>query len=78
MLNPISPGNSGSYIEVKRKVFEKIKSSKLDKQVSALIQNEYEDALKSEGIVLSRGERKHLLTDVVAQLFDEIIKHMKE
>lgn len=77
MLNPFTSNNSGSYMGLKHRVFGKLKSSKLDEQISALIQGRYEEVLKSEKIMLSKLERKRLMVDVSVQLLNDLLRQMK-
>jgi hypothetical protein len=78
MINPIPSGNAGSYNEMKGRIFRKLISAGLAKQIIILIQSEVDATLASGNIVLSRSEQKHLLVDTSSQMFDEIIKNLKE
>ncbi len=77
MLNPFAPNDSGSYAGLKRRVLGKIKSSGITERISALVQETYDEALKSENIVLSKVEKNHLMADVLDRLLDDVSSQMK-
>jgi predicted AAA+ superfamily ATPase len=77
MFNLIPSNDSGSYAGLRRRVIGKIKSSGITERISAIVQETYDDALKSEEIALSKIERKHLMADILDQLLDDISSQMK-
>ncbi|RJP53754.1 MAG: hypothetical protein C4557_04260 [Anaerolineaceae bacterium] len=77
MLNSFAPNDSGSYMGLKRRILGKIKSSGITERISALVQETYDDALKSENIVLSKAEKNHLMADVLDRLLDDVSSRMK-
>jgi hypothetical protein len=77
MFNPIPPNDGGSYAGLKRRVLGKIRASGITERISALVQETYDDALKSENIVLSKAERVHLMADVLDQVLDDVSSQMK-
>lgn len=77
MLNSFAPNDSDSYMGLKRRILGKIKSSGITERISALVQETYDDALKSENIVLSKAEKNHLMADVLDRLLDDVSSRMK-
>lgn len=77
MLNPFAPNDSGSYAGLKCRVLGKIKSSGITERISVLVQETYDEALKSENIVLSKVEKNHLMADVLDRLLDDVSSQMK-
>jgi hypothetical protein len=77
MQNPFgSQSDSGSYIDLKKRMLERIQSFKINDQIFEVIQVAYEDALKQEQIVLSTPERKRMLSQILKSVLEDMISKL--
>ena len=77
MQNPFgSQPDSGSYIDLKKRMLERIQSFKVNDQIFEVIQAAYEDALKQEQIVLSSPERKRMLSQILKSVLEDMIRKL--
>ena len=77
MQNPFgSQPDSGSYIDLKKRMLERIQSFKVNDQIFEVIQVAYEDALKQEQIVLSSPERKRMLSQILKSVLEDMIRKL--
>ena len=75
MLNPFDfDKGSGSYINLQKRILQRIRSTNIAEKILELVQKTYEDALSVEKIVLSRAEKKHLQTQIFKSVFEELTK----
>ena len=79
MLNPPnSYQNSGSYVDLLKRMSQRVQQKKVDDQILVIMQQVFENELAQENIVLSRPERvrlfrqvtKAVLTDMLGKLDD--------
>jgi hypothetical protein len=79
MFNPPnSYPNSGSYVDLLKRITQRVQQKKVDDQMLAIMQQVFENELDKENIVLSRPERvrlfrqvtKAILTDMLGKLDD--------
>ncbi len=79
MLNPFGPQQvPGSYIDLRKRMLQRVQSMKINDQIFEVIQKAYEDALKTENILLSRPERKRLLAQIIKLVLDDMIKKLDD
>lgn len=79
MLNPFGPQQvPGSYIDLRKRMLQRVQSMKINDQIFEVIQRAYEDALKTENILLSRPERKRLLAQIIKLVLDDMIKKLDD
>lgn len=64
----------GSYVNLRKRVFRRIQAGEINSQIEAIVQNAFETALQSEGVMLSRPERKRLY----AQVLNDILQDMRK
>jgi len=77
MQNPFgSQPDSGSYVDLKKRMLERIQSFKVNDQIFEVIQVAYEDALKQEQIVLSSPERKRMLSQILKSVLEDMIRKL--
>jgi hypothetical protein len=77
MQNPFgSQPDSGSYIDLKKRMLERIQSFKVNDQIFEVIQVAYEDALKQEQIILSSPERKRMLSQILKSILEDMIRKL--
>ena len=79
MFNPPSSyPNSGSYVDILKRMIQRVQHNKVDDQILEILQKVFEKELGKENIVLSRSERvrlyqqvtKTILTDVLGKIDD--------
>ena len=77
MKNPFgSQKIPGSYINLKERMFKRVKSAKVADRIFEIVQAAYENALSEENIVLSRPERKRLLAQILSMVLDDMLKKL--
>jgi hypothetical protein len=77
MLNPFGqPQDSGSYVDLKKRMLQRVQSAKINDQIFQVVQQAYENALQIENIVLSRPERKRLLSQILKDVLDDMIQKL--
>ncbi len=76
MKNPFGDQQvPGSYHNLKERMYKKV-SANVNEQILEVIVKAYEDALNEENVVLSRPERKRLLSQIVKLLMDDMIQKL--
>ena len=79
MLNPFgSQQVPGSHVNLQKRMLQRIQSAKIDDQIFEVVQKAYEIALQEEGILLSRPERKRLLSQLLKSVLDDMIKKLDD
>ena len=79
MQNPFgSQSDSGSYIDLKKRMLQRLQSFKVNDQIFEVIQIAYEDALKEEHVILSRPERKRMLSQILKSVLEDMITKLDE
>ena len=80
MLNPPnSHQNPGSYVDLLKRITQRVQQAKVDNQILEILQRVFEKELDQQKVVLSRPERvrlfhqvtKAVLTDLLAKLDGE-------
>jgi uncharacterized protein YeeX (DUF496 family) len=73
MLNPFDPNkDSGSYVNLQKRIFQRVQSSEINNQIIKVVRESYEDAINAEIIELSREERKRLLSQVLRLVLEDL------
>ncbi len=79
MKNPFgSQQVPGSYSNLQKRMLQKIQEAGVNDQIFEAVQKAYEEALTSENIVLSRPERKRLLSQILKLVLDDMIKKLDD
>jgi len=74
MKNPFGDQQlPGSYENLKERMYKKV-SAQVNDQISGILQKAYEDALYEANVVLSRPERKRLLSQIIKMVMDDILE----
>lgn len=74
MKNPFGDQQvPGSYHNLKERMYKKV-AANVNEQISEIMVKAYENALNDENVVLSRPERKRLLSQIVKMVMDDILK----
>ncbi len=81
MLNPFGTQNypqGGSYSDLKKRMLGRMQAAKVSDQIFEAVQKTYEDILASEKIVLSRPERKRLLSQILKSVLEDMLKKLDD
>lgn len=78
MQNPFAQQpESGSYVDLKERIFQQIQAAGINDRVFESVQKAYEEALARENVILSRPERKRLLSQVLKQVLEDMLKKLE-
>jgi len=76
MKNPFGDQKiPGSYHNLKERMYKKV-SAQISDQIRGIIVKAYESALDEENIVLTRSERKRLLSQIAKMVMDDLLKKL--
>ena len=79
MLNPFgSQQVPGSYVNLQKRMLQRIQSAKIDDQIFEVVKQAYEVALNEEGILLSRPERKRLLSQLLKLVLENMTRKLDD
>jgi hypothetical protein len=74
MKNPFGDQQvPGSYENLKERMYKKV-SANVNGQILEIMVRAYENALDEENVVLSRPERKRLLSQIVKMVMEDLLK----
>ena len=74
MKNPFGDQQvPGSYHNLKERMYKKV-SAEVNEQIREIMVKAFENALNEENVVLSRAERKRLLSQITKMVLEEILK----
>jgi hypothetical protein len=77
MQNPFgSPEDPGSYVDLRKRMLQRVRSFKVNDQILEVIQVAYDNALKEEHIILSSPERKRMLSQISKSVLEDMIKKL--
>ena len=77
MQNPYAPGpDSGSYTNLKERVFQEVQATGVNDHIFEIVKRAYEQALANENIMLSRPERKRLLSQILKLVLEDMVKKL--
>ena len=77
MKNPFgSQKIPGSYVNLKERMFKRVKSAKVADRIFEIVQVAYENALSEENVVLGHPERKQLLAQILSMVLDDMLKKL--
>ncbi len=71
----LDQGNS--YFDIKNRLVGRFKSSKVDEKISTLLQAAFDEAIRSENIVLTRDDQKRLKTQITTEFLDDLSKLLR-
>ena len=80
MKNPFGPDPESfhSYVNLKQRMISRVRAKNVYDQIFQIVQNAYEDALRSENVILSRAERKRLFAQILRLMLEDMIKKLDE
>ena len=74
MKNPFGDQQvPGSYHNLKERMYKKV-SANVNEQIREIMVKSYENALNEENVILTRPERKHLLSQITKMVMEDILK----
>ena len=77
MQNPFMPGSdSGSYTNLKERVFQNVQAANVNDHIFEIVKRAYEQTLAKENIMLSRPERKRLLSQILKLVLEDMVKKL--
>lgn len=75
MQNPFgSQPDSGSYVNLRKRLFQSVQSANINDQIIGVIKN----ALEAEHVVLSQPERKRLFSQIAKLVSEDLIKKLED
>jgi hypothetical protein len=75
MQNPFgSQPDSGSYVNLRKRLFQSVQSAKINDQIIEVIKK----ALEAENVILSRPERKRLFSQIVKLVSEDLTKKLED
>jgi len=78
MKNPFGDQQiPGSYHNLQERMYKKV-SANINDQILEIMIKAYEDALNVENVVLTRPERKRLLSQIVKMVMEDMIKKIDD
>ena len=77
MQNPFgSQQVPGSYVNLQKRMFQKVQDSKVNDHIFEIVQMAYEEALTAENILLSRPERQRLFSQILKMVLEDMFKKL--
>ncbi|MCG2786204.1 MAG: hypothetical protein L6461_13985 [Anaerolineae bacterium] len=74
MFNSPNPyQNSGSYIDLLKRMTQRMQQQKVDDQLLEILQQAFEKELNAENIILSRPERARLFRQVTKAIWTDML-----
>jgi hypothetical protein len=74
MFNPPNPyQNSGSYIDLLKRMTQRVQQQKVDDRLLEILQQVFEKELETGNIVLSRSERVRLFRQVTKAILTNML-----
>ena len=67
---------SGTYFDLKKRIIQKVQSSKANDLVFVAVQKLFDKALNEENILLSRPEKNRMLREVLKSVLTDMLKKL--
>ena len=79
MKNPFGDQKiPGSYVNLKERMFKRVKSAKVNDRIFEIVKDAYEKALNEENVILGLSERKQLLAQILSLVLEDMIKKLDD
>ena len=80
MRNPFGPEPDSfhSYINLKKRMLALVKTGKVYDQIFQVVQNAYDETLKTEDIFLSNAEKKHMVSQILRTILEDMLNKLDE
>ena len=78
MRNPFGPDPDSfhSYVNLKKRMLALVKTGRVYDQIYQVVQSAYEETLKTEGVFLTRAERKHMFSQILRAMLEDMLKKL--
>jgi hypothetical protein len=78
MKNPFEPNpeSLSSYANLKTRMLKRIRDAGVHDRIFQVVQHAYENALGEENVVLSRPERQRMLSQILKQVLEDMVKKL--
>jgi len=73
MFNSADPLHSGTYLDLRKRMIQRLQTARVDDLVFEAVQGVYDKTLSAENVVLSRPERERLHHDVLKALLTDML-----
>ena len=77
MFNPSDPRDSGSYVDLQKRMLARLLAAKIDEQILDILQKACERELADEHIVLSKPERERLFGQSMKAVLGGVLKKIE-
>ncbi len=74
--DPFHSPQSSTYFDLKKRMIQKVQSSKANDLIFVAIQTLFEKTLNEENITLSRPEKNRLLREVLKSVLTDMLKKL--
>lgn len=71
-----SQPDPGPYTNLKERIFQQVKAAGINDRIFESVKKAYEEALARENVILSRPERKRLLSQVLKQVLEDMLNRL--
>ena len=79
MLSPFGPNKDiGSYLNLQQRIFQRVQSPDMNNHIIEIVRKSYEAAIDAENIVLTRVEKKRLLSQILKLVLENMIKRLDD
>jgi len=65
------------YVDLQKKIVRQLKSAKIQHQIFGTLEKSFDAVLAEDGIIVSRVERKRLLTRVTQDVLEDMLKKLE-
>jgi len=77
MLNSFNSNKeTGSYVNLRERIFQRIRSSDVDNRIIETVRRYYEDAINEENIDLSDAEKRRLFSQILKLILEDLNKKL--
>ena len=78
MKNPFGPDPEPfhSYVNLKQRMLALVQTGKVYDQIFQVVQKAYDDALRTENILLSSAEKKIMLSQILRVMLEDMLQKL--
>jgi hypothetical protein len=69
--------SASGYVDLSRRIVRRLKSARIQHQIIEALDKSFDAALAEDNIVLSRAERKRLLTQVSQNILEDMLSKLE-
>ena len=80
MKNPFGPDpdSFNSYNELKKRILAVVRTGKVYDQIFQVVQNAYDEMLRTENIPISNDEKKQLFPHILRAMLEDMLKKLDD